>query len=68
MIPLLGTSPRVCVQMFSKGGPQISRNPQDHLRVCEIQNSFLGGPVVKNVPANAGDTGSISGPGRFHML
>ena len=68
MIPLLGTSPRVCVQMFSKGGPQISRNPQDHLRVCEIQNSFLGGSVVKNVPANAGDTGSISGPGRFHML
>ena len=29
---------------------------------------FLGGPVVKNPPADAGDTGSISGPGRFHML
>ena len=24
------------------------------------------GPVVKNLPANAGDTGSIPGPGRFH--
>ena len=24
---------------------------------------FLGGPVVKNLPCNAGDTGSISGPG-----
>ena len=23
---------------------------------------FLGGPVVKNPPANAGNTGSISGP------
>ena len=23
--------------------------------------------MVKNLPANAGDTGSISGPGRFHM-
>ena len=23
-------------------------------------------PVVKNLPANAGDTGSIPGPGRFH--
>ena len=28
---------------------------------------FLGGPVVKNPPANAGDTGLIPGPGRFHM-
>ena len=28
---------------------------------------FLGGPVVKNPPANAGDTGSIFVPGRFHM-
>ena len=29
---------------------------------------FPGGTVVKNLPANAGDTGSIPGPGRFHML
>ena len=29
---------------------------------------FRGGPVVKNLPANAGDTSSIPGPGRFHML
>ena len=27
-----------------------------------------GGPVVKNPPANAGNTGLISGPGSFHML
>ena len=26
-----------------------------------------GGPVVKNPPANAGDTGSIPGLERFHM-
>ena len=26
-----------------------------------------GGPVVKNPPANAGDTGSTPGPGRSHM-
>ena len=26
-----------------------------------------GGPVVKNPSANVGDTGSISGLGRFHM-
>ena len=28
---------------------------------------FPGDPLVKNLPANAGDTGSIPGPGRFHM-
>ena len=27
---------------------------------------FPGGPVVKNSPANAGDTGSIPGLGRCH--
>ena len=29
--------------------------------------SFPGGAVVKNPPANAGDTGSIPGLGRSHM-
>ena len=28
---------------------------------------FPGGSVVKSLPANAGDMGSIPGPGRFHM-
>ena len=28
---------------------------------------LLGGPVVKNLPANAGDTGSTSGPRRSHV-
>ena len=28
---------------------------------------FPGGVVVKNPPANAGDTGSSPGPGRSHM-
>ena len=27
-----------------------------------------GGPVNKNLPANAGETGLIPGPGRIHML
>ena len=31
------------------------------------KQDFPGGPVVENPPANAGDTGSIPGPGRFHM-
>ena len=29
---------------------------------------FLGGAVVENLPANAGDTGSGPGLGRSHML
>ena len=33
-----------------------------------ISLAFADGPVVKNPSANAGDTGSIPGPGRFHML
>ena len=28
---------------------------------------FPGGAVVKNLPANAGDTGSCPGPRRSHM-
>ena len=28
---------------------------------------FPGGSVVKNLPANVGDTGSIPGPGRSHV-
>ena len=28
---------------------------------------FSGGTAVKNLPANAGDTGSSPGPGRSHV-
>ena len=34
----------------------------------EWTRGFPGGAVVENPPANAGDTGSIPGPGRSHML
>ena len=34
----------------------------------KVENrGFLGGAVVKNPPANAGETGLIPGPGRSHM-
>ena len=36
-------------------------------RQKKISRDFPGGAVVKNPPANAGDTGSIPGPGRSHM-
>ena len=31
------------------------------------KGGFPGSTVEKNLPANTGDTGSIPGPGRFHM-
>ena len=37
--------------------------------LCNNLHGVLpGGNVVKNPPANAGDTGSIPGSGRSHML
>ena len=46
----------VCIYPLT-GNPTPKNLPQD----------FPGGPVVKNPPANAGDTGSRPGPGSFHM-
>ena len=31
------------------------------------KGDFPGGTVVKNLPANVGDMGSIPGPGRSHI-
>ena len=38
-----------------------------NFKLC-VFGDFPGGAVVKNPPANAGDTGSSPGPGRSHML
>ena len=40
----------------------IQTKPKKHLQ------DFPRGPVVKNLSANAADTGSISGPGALHVL
>ena len=32
-----------------------------------LAEDFLSGAVVKNLPANSGDTGFMPGPGRSHM-
>ena len=37
------------------------------IKTKKVTLGFFGGAVVKNLPANAGDTGSSSGPGRSHM-
>ena len=37
--------------------------------ILKMENrDFPGGPVVKNLSYNAGDTGSIPGLGRSHVL
>ena len=43
----------------------MSTNP--NYKSQEPSWDFLGGTVGKNLPANAGDRGSIPDPGRFHM-
>jgi len=35
------------------------------LPLCELHASLVA--LVKNPPANAGDTGSMPGPGKFYM-
>ena len=41
----------------------VIRNYEIKIGLC----GFPGGPVVKNLPANAGDVGLIPGSGRSHM-
>ena len=52
--------------------PLISRHKHNQTEEAETQENrvcrdFLGGTMVKNPPANAGDTGSSPGPARAHM-
>ena len=62
----------VCTPKELKTGPQtlvdkcFSITVHDNPKV--EAGDFCGGTVVKNPPASAGDTGSIPGPGRYHML
>ena len=51
------------VTFFNKDSQNDQKDPvQDY----GIHRDFPGGPVV-NMPANAGDTGSVFGPGRFRL-
>ena len=45
---------------------QVKRS-NDVTKILAVSD-FPGGPGVKNLPANAGDTSLTPGPGRFHML
>ena len=39
----------------------------DHVVIKKALVGFLGGSVVKNLPANVGDMDLIPGLGRYHM-
>ena len=46
-----------------------SREIGNSLGTCHFMAwNFPGGPVLKNLPDNAGDMGLIPGPARFCML
>ena len=45
---------------------QDTGNQKDEVSENKLRD-FPGGAVVKNPPVNAGDMGSIPGPGRSHM-
>ena len=45
----------------------MSNIPKINEAIKAIPRGFPGGAVVKNLPANAGDTGLSPGPGRSHM-
>ena len=42
-------------------------NSPDNNKIFKTVGDFPGDAVVKNLPADAGDTGSSPGPGRSHM-
>ena len=57
---------RVCSGKLGMQGPRVRR--QVSWRIQTRKEDFPGAPVVKNLPVSAGDTGSIPGLGRSHML
>ena len=46
----------------------VSSNYDEKSKLIEMINNFPGGTVAESPPANAGDMGSVPGPGRSHML
>ena len=54
-------------KMIDKSKVQCQEHPVGERMVFLKMVGFPGGSVVKNTPANAGDTGSSPGPGRSHM-
>ena len=70
MTPSITESKKLLI-INSPGRFKMQHNLIKALRRPAIKNNcfrgFPGGSVVKNLPANAGDMGSVPGPGRSHM-
>ena len=56
------------IDLLNRSFIKIRENMDSTYNSKNVIKDFLGGAVVKNPPANAGDTGSSPGPGRSHML
>ena len=50
-----------------QNGAYINFGKEKHVLSNTGSSDFPGGTMVKNLPANAGNTGSSPGPGRSHM-
>ena len=68
LVPRPGIKPvPPAVEMWSPNHWTAREFPMMTLFLNCFYRDFPGGAVVKNPPANAGDTGSSPGPGRSHM-
>ena len=57
-------------RQFNKGMNSLPQNGAEAMKYLYAKSElgdFPGDPVVKTLPANAGDTSSIPDPGRSHM-
>ena len=65
------TTPQVPIKPTALPGERMLESVSSQLSILQLKNNafrdFLVGAVDRNLPANAGDTGSFPGPGRFHM-
>ena len=55
-------------EMQTSGRSFLSEGGRRGNTIWKLARDFPGGPVVKNLPANAEDMGSVPGPERSHML
>ena len=72
-LPRAGLEPSLMILCLSTSPPGWSRTfsrwvAESQLKLAKVivKTVFPGGSVVKSLPACAGATGSIPGPGRFH--
>ena len=63
----LGSIPGRGTKILQVAWPGQKKKKKIYKVLKNFTSDFSGGIVVKNLPANAGDTGSSPGPGRSHM-